>query len=159
MRAAALALGVVFGVTLCWTGMSDPDVIRGALTFRSAYLFCFFAAAVGTAAVGLRVLRRTRGIPFDTQRPQRRHVTGAVLFGVGWGVSGACPGPIATQLGQGILWALPLAAGVAVGVRAFQRRGAGETEPACEAPAAPVPARHGRVSLPGTARPDGTPSC
>jgi uncharacterized membrane protein YedE/YeeE len=130
VKAVACLLGVVFGVTLCWTGMSDPDVIRGALTFQSAYLYLFFASAVGVAAVGLYVLRRARGTEWVRERPQRRHVRGALLFGLGWGVTGACPGPIATQIGQGILWALPLMAGVVLGVRLFLRQGAAETEPA-----------------------------
>jgi uncharacterized protein len=136
VKALACLLGVVFGVTLCWTGMSDPDVIRGALLFEQAYLFEFFAAAVVTAAVGLQVLRRTRGITWARQPVQRRHVTGAVVFGIGWGITGACPGPIATMLGQGILWALPLMAGVVIGVRLFLRQGSPDTEPACDVPTA-----------------------
>jgi uncharacterized protein len=136
MRAVACLLGVVFGVTLCWTAMSDPDVIRGALTFSSAYLYFFFASAVGVAAVGLQVLRRVRGVEWVRERPQPRHVKGAAIFGLGWGVTGACPGPIATLLGQGILWSLPLAAGVVLGVWLFLRQGAQDTEPARDLPTA-----------------------
>jgi uncharacterized membrane protein YedE/YeeE len=63
---------------------------------------------------------------------QRRHITGSLLFGLGWGISDACPGPIATQIGQGIAWALPLIAGVLIGVRLHLRRNAVETEPATD---------------------------
>jgi uncharacterized membrane protein YedE/YeeE len=146
-RVAGAAIGVVFGVTLSWSGMSSPDVIREALLFKQAYLFEFFAAAVLTGAVGLRLLRRTRRravltdepIGWAPERPGRRHVTGSLLFGVGWGVADACPGPIATQLGQGIPWALVLMTGVAAGVYAYLRRDAPETEPPSDAPA-PGPA-------------------
>jgi hypothetical protein len=141
MRAVACGLGVVFGVTLCWTGMSDPDVIRGALTFSSAYLFLFFASAVAVAAVGLQLLRRVRGVDWVRERPQPRHVKGALTFGLGWGVTGACPGPIATQVGQGILWALPLLAGVGLGVQLFLRQGSAETEPARDLTGAARPPR------------------
>ena len=58
VRLAGLLVGLVFGVTLSWTGMSDPDVIRDALLFRESYLFLFFASAVLTAIVGVRLLRR-----------------------------------------------------------------------------------------------------
>jgi len=51
MRLAGLIVGVVFGVTLSWTGMSDPDVIRGALLFKESYLFLFFASGVGSASM------------------------------------------------------------------------------------------------------------
>ena len=54
------------------------------------------------------------------------------MFGLGWGIADACPGPIATQVGQGIPWALFTMAGVVAGVYLFLRRGAPETEPAAD---------------------------
>ena len=60
---------------------------------------------------------------------------GALIFGVGWGISDACPGPIAAQFGQGIGWAVWTLTGVLVGVYLYLRRGE-ETEPACDAPLA-----------------------
>ena len=124
----------------------SPDVIRSALLFEDSYLYLFFASAVATAAIGLRLLRRSGRVAWTPVQPARRHVTGALMFGIGWGVSDACPGPIATQIGQGIAWALPTLAGVVLGVYLFQRRGA-ETEPASE-PAPPL----GRAgSVPGAA--------
>jgi uncharacterized membrane protein YedE/YeeE len=130
MRLAGLLVGLVFGVTLSWTGMSDPDVIRGALLFEEAYLFLFFAAAVLTASAGVWLLRR-RGaralltgerIDWKPEPPQRRHVVGSVLFGIGWALADACPGPIATQVGQGIAWSLFTIAGVVAGIWLFLRR-------------------------------------
>jgi uncharacterized membrane protein YedE/YeeE len=47
---------------------------------------------------------------------------GSVLFGIGWGVSDACPGPIATQLGQGVWWSLFTIAGLATGITLYLRR-------------------------------------
>ena len=118
----------MFGVTLSWTGMSDPDVIRGALLFEEAYLYLFFASAVLVASVGVRLLRR-RGAPCSRRAhrlaldagpaPPRRRL---VLFGVGWAVADACPGPIATQLGQGVVWSLFTVAGVVAGIWLFLRR-------------------------------------
>ena len=143
-RVAGLVIGVVFGVTLCWTGMSSPDVIRGALLLEQSYLFLFFASAVLTASVGQRVLRRVQSravisggrLAWAPNRPERRHVVGALLFGIGWGLADACPGPIATQAGQGIAWSLFTMTGVVIGVRMFLRQGVRETEPAAD----PAPA-------------------
>src|SRR3954466_454680 len=137
-RITGALVGVVFGVTLSWTGMTSPEVIRSALLFEKAYLFLFFGAAVATAFVGLRVLRAVRGravIPGDpvrwtTSRPERRHVVGSVIFGIGWAVSDACPGPMFTQLGQGIAWSLFTIAGVAIGVRLYAAARARRTAPA-----------------------------
>jgi hypothetical protein len=130
VRLAGLVVGLVFGVTLSWTGMSDPDVIRGALLFQEAYLFLFFASAVATATAGVWLLRRRRAralltgerIEWGGEAPKRRHVVGSVLFGTGWALADACPGPIATQVGQGILWSLFTIAGVVLGIWVFLRR-------------------------------------
>jgi uncharacterized membrane protein YedE/YeeE len=127
------AIGVVFGVTLCWSGMSSPAVIRQALLFERSYLFLMFASAVATAAIGLQLLRRYRRAEWTAERPQRRHVVGSLLFGLGWGLANVCPGPIATQVGQGIAWSLIPLAGAFAGVYLFLRRGTAATEPARDA--------------------------
>jgi len=64
--------------------------------------------------VGLWLLRRRRSqavltgarLTFPRDRLRRRQVIGSVLFGLGWGIADACPGPIATQVGDGVPWAL-----------------------------------------------------
>jgi uncharacterized membrane protein YedE/YeeE len=128
VRLAGLVVGLVFGVTLSWTGMSNPDVIRGALLFKESYLFLFFASAVLTASVGVRLLRGRRAllarerIDWRSTPVQRRHIAGSVLFGTGWALADACPGPIATQLGQGIAWSLFTLVGVVAGIWLFLRR-------------------------------------
>jgi uncharacterized protein len=48
---------------------------------------------------------------------QRRHVTGSVLFGLGWAITNACPGPIAAQLGQGLWWGSLTFVGFLLGAR------------------------------------------
>jgi uncharacterized membrane protein YedE/YeeE len=146
-RATAGALiGIVFGVTLSWSGMTSPVVIREALLFQQSYLFLFMASAVGTAAAGLWLLRQRERrallvpatLSWARERIERRHIVGSVIFGVGWGLADACPGPIATQVGQGIAWGAITLAGVTVGVYAFLRQERPETEPASQpAPAAP----------------------
>jgi uncharacterized protein len=133
-RVAAIAIGIVFGVVLTWSGMSNPNVLRAGLLFESSYLFLFFGAAVTTAFVGLRLLRwaNTRAlithepIAWAPVAPERRHVVGSIIFGIGWGVANVCPGPIATQLGQGIAWSLFTTAGLVLGIVLFTR----STEPA-----------------------------
>ncbi|HEX3317793.1 MAG TPA: DUF6691 family protein [Solirubrobacteraceae bacterium] len=129
-RLAGGLVGVVFGVTLSWTGMSSPDVIRQALLFESGYLYLFFASAVATAALGLWLLRAVRAralltgapIAWTRVRPRREHFVGSVIFGVGWALADACPGPVATQLGQGIWWSLLTLAGIALGMTVYLRR-------------------------------------
>ena len=146
-RVAGLIIGIVFGVVLSWSGMTSPDVIRAGLLFQSSYLFLFFGGAVTTAFVGLWILRRRapralltgERVQWETIKPERRHVAGSLLFGIGWGVSGACPGPIATQLGQGIAWGIPTTIGLVLGILLFDRLQArARAGPERAAPAASV---------------------
>ncbi|MBA3330682.1 MAG: YeeE/YedE family protein [Actinobacteria bacterium] len=131
MRAAAAAVGLVFGFTLAWSGMSDPDVIRRGLLFEDLYLFGLFLTALVTASAGVHLLRRVRAralvtgerIGWETLRPERRHIVGSIVFGLGWSISAACPGPIAAQLGGGLLWSVPTIAGVALGIKLYLVRG------------------------------------
>ena len=128
-RFAAFVVGAVFGLTLSWSGMTDPDVLREGLLFRDPYLMLFFGSALVTTFVGLRVLRALQAralltgepIGWTTVRPERRHIAGSVLFGTGWALADACPGPIAAQLGQGVPWALATTVGLVVGVLVYLR--------------------------------------
>jgi uncharacterized membrane protein YedE/YeeE len=150
-RVPALTVGAVFGVTLSWTGLSSPNVIRDALLLKSAYLFLFFGSALATSFVGLRILRarRERAVLVDrpvhwkVERPQRHHIVGSVVFGTGWAIADACPGPIATQLGQGIWWSVFTIAGLVTGIALYlrgRRQAVRVGEPAQAPSAEPSPA-------------------
>ena len=135
-RLAGLVVGAVFGVTLSWTGMSSPDVLRQALLLDNAYLYLFFVSAVATSTLGLWLLRRARAqalltgepVAWAREAPRRPHVVGSLIFGVGWAVADACPGPIATQVGQGVLWSLFTIAGVVAGIVLARRASASAGE-------------------------------
>jgi uncharacterized protein len=128
-RVVAALIGVVFGLTLSWTALTNPDTIGSGLLFENLYLILFFASAVIVAFVGSQILRRLHPrallnrerVEWKIERPERRHLTGAVLFGTGWAIAGACPGPIAAQLGSGVWWSLFTLVGVVIGVVAFLR--------------------------------------
>ena len=146
-RVAAAIIGIVFGVVLSWSGLTSPEIIRAGLLFQDPYLFLIFGGAMLTALAGTRILRvrapravlTGEKVQWEPVAPERRHITGSVLFGIGWGVAGACPGPIATQLGQGIAWGIPTTIGLVIGIVLFmrlQRRAAGAPE---QSPAGLIP--------------------
>jgi uncharacterized protein len=134
---AGALVGVVFGVTLSWTGIMSPDVLRAGLLFEDSYLYLFFASAVLTSFVGVRLVRGRRAlitgqrVRWSADRIERRHIVGSLVFGVGWGIADACPGPIATQVGQGVWWGFYTLAGTLIGVRLFLAHQK-ETEPVAE---------------------------
>lgn len=122
LRLIALALGIVTGFVISWARMTDPNTFRRMLSLDSPRIYLLMAAAVGVAFVGARLLRGRRTlltgerIQWRTAAPTRNHVVGSVLFGIGWGVTDACPGPTAAQLGSGRMLALAVAAGIVSGV-------------------------------------------
>ncbi|HEX2087925.1 MAG TPA: DUF6691 family protein [Solirubrobacteraceae bacterium] len=129
IRLAALGFGAVFGFMISWGHFTDPDAIRAMLLLEDAYLWKMFVLAVAVGFVGVRLVRGRRArltgepIAWATLRPERRHVTGALLFGAGWGLSNACPAPVAAQLAQGMWWSLCVLAGIAFGVHLYARHG------------------------------------
>ena len=129
-RLAAAVLGAAFGFLISWGQFSDPDRIRDMLLLRDPYLYLMMGSAVAVGFVGLRLLRRAHAkalltgqpLRFEVSKPERRHVVGAAIFGVGWSIADSSPAPIAAQLTQGVAWSVFTIAGIAIGVLAFLRR-------------------------------------
>jgi uncharacterized membrane protein YedE/YeeE len=148
LRIAALALGIASGFVFAWARMTDPNTFHRMLAFQSPRIYLLMGAAVAVAFAGARLLRGRRAlltgetIDWARVRPTRSHVVGSVLFGIGWGISEACPGPTAAQLGAGRVLAVAVAAGVLVGVK-LQPRLAQVVEQAHTPAEAGVPAVQG----------------
>ena len=123
LRLAALVLGVVSGFTVSWARMADPRTFHAMLSLDSPRVYLLMGSAVAVAFVGARLIRGRRAlltgepINWAAVRPTRSHLVGSVLFGIGWGISEACPGPAAAALGAGRVLTLAVAAGVLVGVK------------------------------------------
>jgi uncharacterized membrane protein YedE/YeeE len=124
-----LVAGVLFGIGLSISGMTDPQKVLGFLDFAGAWnpqlAFVMGGALLITFPAFWWAERRGKtlgGAPLSL--PPRRPITaplviGAAIFGLGWGLSGICPGPallIATS-GQGI--ALTFLVALLVGAAGF----------------------------------------
>jgi uncharacterized protein len=106
----AFGTGLLFAAGLVLSGMADAHKVLGFLDLAAwdPSLLCVMAGAVGVHFVAQRLLRG-RAAPLYAERfslPTRRDidrplVLGAVLFGVGWGMSGYCPGPALVSLPLG----------------------------------------------------------
>ena len=105
---ASLLAGVIFGLGLVISGLANPAKVLNFLDFAGTWdpsLAFVMGGAVAVTAIGYRVVLARPAPAFDTQfhLPQandidRRLLGGAALFGVGWGLSGYCPGPAITAL-------------------------------------------------------------
>jgi uncharacterized membrane protein YedE/YeeE len=105
---ASFASGLVFGIGLLISGMSEPAKVLGFLDIFGAWdatLAFVMAGAVAVASVGFALARR-QGAPMFAPAfawPSRRDIdapllVGSGLFGIGWGLSGICPGPALVNL-------------------------------------------------------------
>lgn len=120
-----LIAGAVFGFGLSRSGAADYNFIQGMFLLEEFQLYGIIGTAVVLTAPGLWLLKR-RGttltgdpIVVDRKAGHRGNIYGSVLFGVGWSITGMCPGPIMVNIGEGKLYALAAFAGVLVGAGAF----------------------------------------
>jgi uncharacterized membrane protein YedE/YeeE len=121
-------VGLLFGVGLILSGMTDPGKVQGFLDLAGAWdpslaLVMGGAIAVGLAAFALARKRTTAFLGGAMQLPTRRDidrplVVGSLVFGAGWGLAGFCPGPAVVALGAGhwqaLVFVLAMLGGMAV---------------------------------------------
>jgi uncharacterized membrane protein YedE/YeeE len=103
--------GLLFGIGLIVSGMSDPGKVLGFLDVAGAWDPSLAFVMAGAIAVGVGAFalarRRTRAfLGGAIQLPaatviDRPLVIGSLMFGVGWGLAGFCPGPALVALGAG----------------------------------------------------------
>ena len=111
-----LLAGALFGLGLSVSTMVQPEVVLGFLRFQDWGLMLVMGGAAGVALVAYKLVPRLMAKPVLSDKFLTKPVAwtrdtqiGAALFGVGWGLSGVCPGPAIAALGTGntdILWAL-----------------------------------------------------
>ncbi len=127
----AFVCGFIFGFGLVVAQMTNPEKILNFLDFAGAWdasLAFVMAGAVITAAIGYRLAWRAKMPLFDDSfhLPQKTHVDarlvgGAVLFGIGWGLVGFCPGPALAALSFGGWEAAMFVAAMVAGMLLFDR--------------------------------------
>ena len=124
----AFIAGLLFGIGLIVSGMADPSKVLGFLDLAGAWdpslaFVMAGAIAVGLGAFAVASRRRTSLIGLDMRLPasatvDRWLVGGSLLFGVGWGIAGLCPGPGLVALGMGqpkaVVFVLAMLAGMGI---------------------------------------------
>lgn len=127
MRLPIFAIfGVLFGFTLSRARVTDYDTIGAMFRLADLHVMFVIGAAIATAALGLWVLRRTgnltaSGRPIEMRKKpwHQGAIWGGLVFGVGWALSGACPGTSLVQVGEGKLIALFTVAGIVLGTYGY----------------------------------------
>jgi uncharacterized membrane protein YedE/YeeE len=127
-KLSAFFIGLLFGLGLLLSGMTDPGKVLGFLDLAGAWDPSLAFVIGGAIAVGVFAFalakQRTRSflgggmyLPKATEI-DRRLVLGSLTFGVGWGLAGFCPGPglvsMASGESKGLVFVLAMLMGMAV---------------------------------------------
>lgn len=137
---SAVLSGTVFGLGLSVSQMTNPEKVKGFLDIFGQWdpsLALVMCSALITTGIGFKfVLRRSKPL-FDkrfllptSQQIDTRLSVGAVLFGIGWGLSGLCPGPAIAGLGLAQSSTYVFIVSMAMGMFAFHKSRKFWTKPA-----------------------------
>ncbi len=133
---SALLIGAMFGIGIAISGMGNPAKVLNFFDLAGTFdpsLILVMASALAVTAVGYRLVFRARSAPVCAARfdiPTKRSidlplVAGSAVFGVGWGITGFCPGGAVPMLGLGNaetpVFVLSMVAGI-VAARAWRQR-------------------------------------
>lgn len=126
----SLLAGAVFGLGLLVSGMANPAKVLGFLDLAGPWdpsLALVMAGAIAIASIAFGVAGRRplsllgQEIKLPASRTvDRRLVAGSLLFGIGWGIAGFCPGPALVALGMGEGKAVVFVVAMLAGMGAFE---------------------------------------
>jgi uncharacterized membrane protein YedE/YeeE len=129
---AAFLAGLIFGLGLVVSQMVDPAKVLGFLDLAGNWdpsLALVMLGAIPVASIGFRVTRARRAPVLDIEfhglgrtRVDAPLVTGAALFGIGWGLVGYCPGPALSSLALGRWQSFVFVAAMLAGMAGFRFR-------------------------------------
>ncbi len=150
LNLASLFFGSAFGFLFAAAGFNQYDVVHNTLLLKYLDPFFVMGSAVATALPILWLLERRGwhtplGGPITPRRwpVERKHVYGGVVFGLGWAITGACPGTTSTMAAAGSVLGLVPLGGIFVGI--FLRDTISERQPILRRSRAsePAPATEG----------------
>ena len=105
-----LLVGIVFGITLTKAEIISWYRIYEMFKFQSFHMYGVIGSAVIIGVIGMQIIKRTKmksasGELIDIKPKEpgfKKNLFGGILFGLGWAMTGACPGPLFILLGNGI---------------------------------------------------------
>jgi uncharacterized membrane protein YedE/YeeE len=104
-------LGILFGAVLVESEVISWFRIQEMFRFGSFHMYGIIASAIVVAGVSLEIIRRLGlrdesgtpiGLPPKTLGTGVRYLAGGSIFGAGWALTGACPGPLVALVGAGV---------------------------------------------------------
>lgn len=103
-----LLLGIIFGITFIKAEIISWFRIQEMFRFQSFYMYGVIGTAVVTGIISVALIKRYKlkslegeQIAIPDKKFHQGQIYGGILFGLGWAVTGACPGPLFAQIGAG----------------------------------------------------------
>jgi len=127
-KALSLLIGIYFGVVLVKSEVASWFRIQSMFRFEEAHMYLVIGSAVAIGIVSIQLIKMlgSRTITGDTiefnDKPYQKGILiGGAIFGMGWAITGACPGPIYAQIGSGEYRALISLIGALLGAYLYAR--------------------------------------
>ncbi len=122
----SIVLGSIFGIILTESEVISWFRIQKMFRFEEPYMYLIIGTAVITGIIAVQLLKKLKvksisneSLVYSGKDLNKGTVIGGILFGIGWAITGACPGPIFAQLGAGEFAAIATFVGAVVGVLLF----------------------------------------
>ena len=121
-----LLVGTYFGTVLVKSEVVRWQRVHDMFLFKEAHMYLIITTGILVAAISMALIKwldvktvSGQRITYKRKPFQKGVVIGGLLFGAGWAITGACPGPIYAQIGSGIWVSLATLAGALLGMYAY----------------------------------------
>lgn len=105
--------GILFGIVLTKSEVISWYRIQEMFHFQSFHMYGIIGSAVAVGMISILIMKALKLKSFDGQKinyPEKTYthgtIIGGIIFGMGWALTGACPGPLYIQIGAGIYTAV-----------------------------------------------------
>ena len=122
-RLAYLLIGIFFGIVMFKSEAASWFRIYEMFRFESFHMYGIIGSALVLGMIGVQIIKKKKLKTFSgdpiyfipKEKSFKRYMFGGIIFGLGWALAGACPGPIFTLIGAGYLPILVVFAGALLG--------------------------------------------
>lgn len=122
-----LSIGMLFGITMYKSEAASWFRIYEMFNFQSFHMYGIIGVAVVLGAITIQLIKKLKiksfyGVPItfeDKEKGTARYLIGGTIFGLGWALAGACPGPMFTLVGAGFFSLLIVIAFAVLGTYAY----------------------------------------
>lgn len=122
MKIVYTLLGTIFGIILTKSEVISWFRIRDMFLFREPHMYFIIGSAIAVGMASVIIMKKTKvksfsgeELNYSGKEYNKGTIIGGLIFGIGWAITGACPGPIFAQLGTGEFPAIFTLAGALLG--------------------------------------------